>query len=411
MIDLLSAAIGLGCLLSTVHSHTTEICIAVSEDQTVLIAASTYHTTATVIGDALLTINGETTRYDFTGWVDDSDTGTGPHECQEDGVECVCSYCSCSLGNSNHHWQTVSVSGLDPGTYAVSTTSDSQTETPCCTFTDTVTVYFPPTPSPTLSPTKEPTAPTLTPSAEPTVSPTTGTPTTASPTTASPTIEATAYDSSYRWVVAGNPYISHWTGYETSECVSDSSNSANSGLSAYHGANISVQCCEMDGSSAVRPDCSAVPATYDDAVQLCSDYGYRLCTKEEAYSASNNADYTTSIGYSLGCQFSKAYNWVSDECTPNTTILSSSSSSAHSTDVGASFTAHSLSHVSVSVNTDSWSMRLSVKDMVILALAAINIAIVVAMCVFCKGKHSEYKVVRVGGDSEFESDEVQKLRE
>lgn len=66
-----------GCLFPTIHSHTTEICIAVSEDQTVMIGASTYHTDTVVIGGALMTINGVTTRYDFTDWRDD-DGGRPP---------------------------------------------------------------------------------------------------------------------------------------------------------------------------------------------------------------------------------------------------------------------------------------------------------------------------------------------
>jgi len=155
----------LGWLISIVQSHTTEICIAVSEDQTVLIGASTYHTDTVVVGGALLTINGVTTRYNFTGW--ESDDNGRPPDCQQDGIECDCSYCACSYGNDNDHWQTVSISGLDPGTYAVTTTTDSAVEEPCCTFTDTVTVYFPPTPAPTLSPTDDPTAPTDAPTGSP----------------------------------------------------------------------------------------------------------------------------------------------------------------------------------------------------------------------------------------------------
>ena len=101
-------------------------------------------------------------------------------------MECVCSYCECSFGNANDHWQTVTVTGLDPGTYAVTTTSDDPIEMPCCTFTDTVTLEFPPTPSPTAGVTADPTAePTSDPSAAPSRAPTVDP-------TASPTVEPTA---------------------------------------------------------------------------------------------------------------------------------------------------------------------------------------------------------------------------
>lgn len=131
-------------------------------------------------------------------------------DCHLDGVECVCSYCQCGFGNNNDHWQTVTVSGLDAGTYAVTTTSDDPIETPCCVFTDTVTLNFPPTPDPTASPSNEPSnapsnamtadptsAPTTDPTVEPTVSPSNdpSLAPTVEPTvvpTASPTVDPTA---------------------------------------------------------------------------------------------------------------------------------------------------------------------------------------------------------------------------
>ena len=74
-------------------------------------------------------------------------------------------------------------------------------------------------------------------------------------------------------------------------------------------SHISVSCCELDGSDGVRPDCNAYSKTYDEAVQLCADHHYRLCTKSEIEAKITNGK---------GCQFDYRYNWVSDECTTST---------------------------------------------------------------------------------------------
>ena len=66
-----------GCFIHIAYSHTTEICLAVNSDQSVLIGASTYHTDQVISGGALLTINGVTTRYDFTG-IDADSNGRPP---------------------------------------------------------------------------------------------------------------------------------------------------------------------------------------------------------------------------------------------------------------------------------------------------------------------------------------------
>jgi len=183
----LLVVVGFLCRIS--HSHTTEICIAVSEDQSVFIGASTYHTDTTLSGGALLTINGVNTRYGFTGYQDDS--SGRPPQCHEDGVDCVCSHCNngCSLDHSNRndHWQTVTVSDLEPGTYAVTTTSETSIETPCCDpFGSSVTSQ---TPNPTISPTVSPSPPTESPTFDPTVEPTMNP--TADPTT-EPTMDPTS---------------------------------------------------------------------------------------------------------------------------------------------------------------------------------------------------------------------------
>ena len=72
-----------------------------------------------------------------------------------------------------------------------------------------------------------------------------------------------------------------------------------------HGTNIGVGCCSEDGTKGYRPNCNAHPATYDDAVAVCSDAGYRLCTLAEMMSG---------ITEGKGCWYDGAYQWVSDSC-------------------------------------------------------------------------------------------------
>ena len=62
----------------------------------------------------------------------------------------------------------------------------------------------------------------------------------------------------------------------------------------------------MDGSGGARPDCDAHPKTYEEAVAICTQYGYRLCTLQEML--------YDELTEGLGCQYDDSYNWVSDSC-------------------------------------------------------------------------------------------------
>ena len=47
-----------------------------------------------------------------------------------------------------------------------------------------------------------------------------------------------------------------------------------------------VRCCTISGSACVTPvDCTFQATTYDYAVSVCTQIGYRLCTKDELLSA------------------------------------------------------------------------------------------------------------------------------
>ena len=61
-----------------------------------------------------------------------------------------------------------------------------------------------------------------------------------------------------------------------------------------------VRCCSFDGGSckSKTPDCSTL--TFSNAKQECSDFGMRLCTKEEL--ASN-------ICCTTGCEFDTGLVW------------------------------------------------------------------------------------------------------
>lgn len=130
------------------------------------------------------------------------------------------------------------------------------------------------------------------------------------------------------WIAAGNYLTTEWTDNTDYEDISDfalctasfSNQSSESGPVTSENPNfvnfvfnIVTSCCETDGSSGARPDCSAYPKTYHEAKQICEDNGYRLCTLQELL-----VDRKTSNN---GCQFDNAWNWVSDRCTPEPTRL------------------------------------------------------------------------------------------
>merc|ERR1712061_769765 len=89
--------------------------------------------------------------------------------------------------------------------------------------------------------------------------------------------------------VAGQQDNTHWKNLETSVCNADSANT-----SPYPNS----------GSSQFSPDCNAYPKTYEEAVALCDDHDYRLCTMEEV-----------AVYHQNGCMFDHAWLWTSTECT------------------------------------------------------------------------------------------------
>lgn len=143
-----------------------------------------------------------------------------------------------------------------------------------------------PTTSPTAAPSEPPTkSPTAEPSAAPTTNPPTAPPTAAG-----------------HYVAQGNY---HATLGEHYYCQRDDDNDDSSFSTWTNG--IAVGCCSQDGNSGYRPDCNSHPATYEDAVQVCSSRGYRLCTVEEMVDEQRTAG--------MGCNYDSAYQWSSDECT------------------------------------------------------------------------------------------------
>ena len=111
---------------------------------------------------------------------------------------------------------------------------------------------------------------------------------------------------SYHWVVIGASKYAQYT----SQCLESSatktirlkrvgSSWSNDGL-----RDIAVSCCKQDGSSGARPGCKKAKS-YDEALQICSAEGMRLCTRAEM-----EADKTKG----KGCGFDGYSNWVSDTC-------------------------------------------------------------------------------------------------
>merc|ERR1712173_287026 len=73
-----------------------------------------------------------------------------------------------------------------------------------------------------------------------------------------------------------------------------------------------------------RPDCNAHPATYQEAVDLCAQNGYRLCTEHEMLFGKSNGK---GITEGTGCWYDAAYQWVSDECDVETAAAAAASGS------------------------------------------------------------------------------------
>merc|ERR1719445_669107 len=90
-------------------------------------------------------------------------------------------------------------------------------------------------------------------------------------------------------------------------CQSDDDNQA-AYQAPWLGYDIAVRCCSGSGHSVEghTPDCGAHPATYADAVRVCTvDNPYRLCTRQEILAQ---------VTAGTGCMYNGAYIWVSDEC-------------------------------------------------------------------------------------------------
>ena len=116
---------------------------------------------------------------------------------------------------------------------------------------------------------------------------------------------------SSHFIAAGGYSTTSWNGYASDDyflCTDDSSDQS-AIESPLFGFNITVSCCELNGTDGARPDCNAYPVTYDEALQICEDNGYRLCTLQELLWDEITRDRTT------GCSFDASYNWVSDSCT------------------------------------------------------------------------------------------------
>jgi len=118
-------------------------------------------------------------------------------------------------------------------------------------------------------------------------------------------------------------------------CQSDDDNQA-AYVSSKHARNIGVGCCSKDGTTGYRPDCNAHPATYQEAVDLCSSTvkngeSLRLCTQQEMlYGKSNGKGITEGTG----CWYDAAYQWVSDECDVETDAAAAISNDGSGSNAG-----------------------------------------------------------------------------
>jgi len=130
-------------------------------------------------------------------------------------------------------------------------------------------------------------------------------------------------------VAQGHKGWSGWGSAADSYCQSDTNNQA-AYHSSKHARNIGVGCCSQDGSTGYRPDCNAHPATYQEAVTVCTSRGYRLCTAAEILNHKTSGK---------GCWYNAAYEWTSDECdiSANAAISAGFSAATGSDDESRSF--------------------------------------------------------------------------
>lgn len=111
-------------------------------------------------------------------------------------------------------------------------------------------------------------------------------------------------DETAHYVAQGRVSWGGWGSVSDFYCQSNDDNQA-AYDSSKHSRNIGVSCCSMDGTTGARPDCNAHPATYQEAVELCSANGMRLCSLDEMM---------TGVTEGTGCSYDAAYNWVADGC-------------------------------------------------------------------------------------------------
>jgi len=166
------------------------------------------------------------------------------------------------------------------------------------------------------------------------------------------------------YVAQGRTSWPRWSSSDPdSYCQQDASNQALYS-SPHHGTNIGVGCCSEDGTTGYRPDCNAHPATYDDAVAVCSAAGYRLCTLDEMMSG---------ITQFKGCMYDGIYQWVSDSCDIS---VNAAASKSHSV----------ASEGNSSLIDSSESSILMIAVMVCIGVIAISVLVVLMM-----KKHKERK--------------------
>ena len=121
---------------------------------------------------------------------------------------------------------------------------------------------------------------------------------------------ATTNTSNLHYISAGGGSNDNWDSYSLYQkhlCTEDSS--TQSALSSpSQGYDIVVSCCLTDGSDGIRPDCDTQGSTYEEAVAICEQHGYRLCTLQEIL--------YDELVLGKGCSYDGGYNWVSDTCVP-----------------------------------------------------------------------------------------------
>jgi len=105
------------------------------------------------------------------------------------------------------------------------------------------------------------------------------------------------------YIARGDPLNSKFDGDVVFYCADNDDSVALYG--SRFDSGIAVRCCSADGQTGYSPDCNAHPATYQDAVDVCTSRGYRLCTVQEIILERTKG---------TGCSYDGAYTWVSDEC-------------------------------------------------------------------------------------------------